>query len=143
MGEGAPIQRWVQLAGYTLIIATALAVLRPLLVPLAWAAILAFATWRISDRVRAHDGARRAAHRDPGGASVARPCSRDRPDVRRLPALRPDRARRRAGGGSGTPLARSANRRPARRRARGFGGAGAVDPRSRRRLGRGGRDRRR
>src|SRR3989475_2210495 len=33
--------------------------------------------------------------------------------------------------------------RPARRRARGFGGAGAVDPRSRRRLGRGGRDRRR
>src|SRR5207245_2953937 len=94
-------------------------------------------------RGRAHDGARRAAHRDPGGASVARPCSRDRPDVRRLPALRPDRARRRTGGGSGTPLARSANRRPARRRARGFGGAGAVDPRSRRRLGRGGRDRRR
>src|SRR5207247_382043 len=45
-------------------------------------------------RGRAHDGARRAAHRDPGGASVARPCSRDRPDVRRLPALRPDRARR-------------------------------------------------
>src|SRR5437867_2710828 len=43
MGEGAPIQRWVQLAGYTLIIATALAVLRPLLVPLAWAAILAHA----------------------------------------------------------------------------------------------------
>src|SRR2546428_11207303 len=52
MGEGAPIQRWVQLAGYTLIIATALAVLRPFLVPLAWAAILAFATWRISERVR-------------------------------------------------------------------------------------------
>src|SRR6058998_2153345 len=94
-------------------------------------------------RGRAHDGARRAAHRDPGGASVARPCSRGRPDVRRLPALRPDRARRCTGGGSGTPLARSANRRPARRRARGFGGAGAVNPRSRRRLGRGGRDRRR
>src|SRR2546422_738814 len=94
-------------------------------------------------RGRAHDGARRAAHRDPGGASVTRPCSRDRPDVRRLPALRPDRARRRTGGGSGTPPARSANRPPARRRARGFGGAGAVDPRSRRRLGRGGRDRRR
>src|SRR2546430_2021293 len=91
-------------------------------------------------RGRAHDGARRAAHRDPGGASVARPSSRDRPDVRRLPALRPDRARRHAGGNSGTPLARSATRRPARRRARGFGGAGAVDPRSRRRLGRGGRD---
>src|SRR2546426_498559 len=94
-------------------------------------------------RGRAHEGARRAAHRVPGGASVARPCSRDRSDVRRLPALRPDRARRHAGGDSGTPLARSATRRPARRRARGFGGAGAVDPRSRRRLGRGGRDRRR
>src|SRR2546426_9566637 len=62
MGEGAPIQRWVQLAGYTLIIATALAVLRPFLVPLAWAAILVFATWRISERVR---------HALGGGAALA------------------------------------------------------------------------
>src|SRR3989442_6389475 len=60
MGEGAPIQRWVQLAGYALIIATALAVLRPFLVPLAWAAILAFATWRISERVRHALGGRSA-----------------------------------------------------------------------------------
>src|SRR2546428_9384119 len=60
MGEGAPIQRWVQLAGYALIIATALAVLRPFLVPLAWAAILAFATWRISERVRHALGGRAA-----------------------------------------------------------------------------------
>src|SRR2546422_3259849 len=60
MGEGAPIQRWVQLAGYTLIIATALAVLRPFLVPLAWAAILVFATWRISERVRHALGGRAA-----------------------------------------------------------------------------------
>src|SRR2546425_9577140 len=60
MGEGAPIQRWVQLAGYALIIATALALLRPFLVPLAWAAILAFATWRISERVRHALGGRAA-----------------------------------------------------------------------------------
>src|SRR5712691_2003425 len=60
MGEGAPIQRWVQLAGYTLIIGTALAVLRPFLVPLAWAAILAFATWRIFERVRHALGGRAA-----------------------------------------------------------------------------------
>src|SRR5437773_8688872 len=60
MGEGAPIQRWVQLAGYTLIIATALAVLRPFLVPIAWAAILAFATWRIFERVRHALGGRAA-----------------------------------------------------------------------------------
>src|SRR2546422_5820409 len=60
MGEGAPIQRWVQLAGYALIIATALAVRRPFLVPLAWAAILAFAPWRISERVRHALGGRAA-----------------------------------------------------------------------------------
>lgn len=60
MGEGAPIQRWVQLAGYALIIGTALAVLRPFLVPLAWAAILAFATWRVFERVRRALGGRAA-----------------------------------------------------------------------------------
>src|SRR5213594_3758236 len=60
MGEGAPIQRWVQLAGYTLIIGTALTVLSPFLVPLAWAAILAFATWRVYERVRRRLGERSA-----------------------------------------------------------------------------------
>src|SRR2546430_16929705 len=60
MGEGAPIQRWVQLAGYTLIMPPALAVLRPLLAPIAWAAILAFATWRIFERVRHALGGRAA-----------------------------------------------------------------------------------
>src|SRR2546427_1678443 len=52
MGESAPIQRWVQLAGYALIVGAALMVLSPFLVPLAWAAILAFATWRPYERVR-------------------------------------------------------------------------------------------
>src|SRR2546427_443936 len=51
MGESAPIQRWVQLAGYALIVGAALMVLSPFLVPLAWAAILAFATWRPYERV--------------------------------------------------------------------------------------------
>jgi predicted PurR-regulated permease PerM len=58
MGESAPIQRWVQLAGYTLIIGAALTVLSPFLVPLAWAAILAFATWRVYERVRRRLGER-------------------------------------------------------------------------------------
>src|SRR5439155_1287340 len=40
--------------------ATALAVLRPFLVPIAWAAILAFATWRIFERVRHALGGRAA-----------------------------------------------------------------------------------
>src|SRR3989449_5341261 len=51
MGESAPIQRWVQLAGYAFIVGAALMVLSPFLVPLAWAAILAFATWRPYERV--------------------------------------------------------------------------------------------
>src|SRR5439155_1543412 len=38
MGESAPIQRWVQLAGYALIVGAAPMVLSPFLVPLAWAA---------------------------------------------------------------------------------------------------------
>src|SRR2546430_2538701 len=79
-------------------------------------------------RGRAHDGARRAAHRDPGGASVARPCSRDRPDVRRLPALRPDRARRRTGGGLGAPPAPRAHPPPPPPRASRLGGPGARGP---------------
>src|SRR5207249_3133425 len=58
MGESAPIQRWVQLAGYALIVGAALMVLSPFLVPLAWAAILAFATWRPYERVRRGLGGR-------------------------------------------------------------------------------------
>src|SRR2546425_3857024 len=58
MGESAPIQRWVQLAGYALIVGAALTVLSPFLVPLAWAAILAFATWRVYERVRRRLGER-------------------------------------------------------------------------------------
>src|SRR5947208_7699836 len=58
MGESAPIQRWVQLAGCALIFGAALMVLSPFLVPLAWAAILAFATWRPYERVRRGLGGR-------------------------------------------------------------------------------------
>src|SRR3989441_12457454 len=61
MGESAPIQRWVQLAGYALIVGAALMVLSPFLVPLAWAAILAFATWRPYERVRRGLGGRARA----------------------------------------------------------------------------------
>src|SRR3989449_531510 len=60
MGESAPIQRWVQLAGYALIVGAALMVLSPFLVPLAWAAILAFGTWRPYERVRRGLGGRAA-----------------------------------------------------------------------------------
>src|SRR2546428_121522 len=92
MGEGAPIQRWVQLAGYTLIIATALAVLRPFLVPLAWAAILAFATWRISERVRHALGGRAAALPLPTLFSPSRaappPAPRIRAGLRRVGGAR-------------------------------------------------------
>src|SRR3989454_7553540 len=58
MGESAPIQRWVQLAGCAPIVGAALMVLSPFLVPLAWAAILAFATWRPYERVRRGLGGR-------------------------------------------------------------------------------------
>src|SRR3989442_4598948 len=58
MGESAPIERWVQLAGYALIVGAALMVLSQFLVPLAWAAILAFATWRPYERVRRGLGGR-------------------------------------------------------------------------------------
>lgn len=44
-------QRWVQLGALALLIALALAVLRPFLVPVAWAAILAYATWPLFRRV--------------------------------------------------------------------------------------------
>src|SRR5213083_3320199 len=92
---------------------------------------------------RAHDSARRPPPRDSGGAALARPRGRGRPDIRGLPALRPDPT----GVGAGDPprasLVRPAARRPARASARGSLCARAVDPRQRRRLGRSGRDRRR
>ena len=44
-------QRWVQLGALALLVALALAVLRPFLVPVAWAAILAYATWPLFRRV--------------------------------------------------------------------------------------------
>src|SRR2546430_15304612 len=78
MGESAPIQRWVQLAGYALIVGAALMVLSPFLVPLAWAAILAFATWRPYERVRRGLGGR-------GRASPA-PLTAPRPPPLRVPA---------------------------------------------------------
>src|SRR5437667_1376582 len=92
-------------------------------------------------RRRAHDDARRPPRGDPGWAPVARPRRRGRPDVRGLPALGPDPAGVVLRGPRGAPLVRSAARRPARARARGSVGARAMDPRQRRRLGRGGRDR--
>jgi predicted PurR-regulated permease PerM len=44
-------QRWVQLGALALLVALAIAVLRPFLVPVAWAAILAYATWPVFRRV--------------------------------------------------------------------------------------------
>src|SRR2546428_8655116 len=58
MGESAPIQRWVQLAGYALIVGAALMVLSRFRVLVAWAAILAWATWRPYERVRRGLGGR-------------------------------------------------------------------------------------
>ncbi|PYN78604.1 MAG: AI-2E family transporter [Candidatus Rokuibacteriota bacterium] len=46
-----PHQRWAQLAGVALIALTSLIVLRPFLVPVAWAAILAYATWPLYVRI--------------------------------------------------------------------------------------------
>src|SRR2546425_2033924 len=90
-------------------------------------------------RRRAHDDARRPPRGDPGWAPVARARRRGRPDVRGLPALGPDPAGVVLRGPRGAPLVRSAARRPAPARARGSVGAPAMDPRQRRRLGRGGR----
>ncbi len=52
-------QRWVQLAGLALLLAAAYAVFRPFLVPAAWAAILAYATWPIFVRLERWCGGRR------------------------------------------------------------------------------------
>ena len=54
-------QRWVEIAGYALIVGVALLVLRPFLVPLAWAAILAYATWPLLLRMRRALGGRPGA----------------------------------------------------------------------------------
>src|SRR5256885_14297613 len=101
MGESAPIQRWVQLAGYALIVGAALMVLSPFLVPLAWAAILAFATWRPYERVRRGLGGRAwlappllAAHRPlppgvPAGAPPPAPPPPARPPLPGLPPPAP------------------------------------------------------
>lgn len=50
--EGWVGQRWAALVGYGLIVGLTLLVLRPFLVAIAWAAILAYATWPAFQRVR-------------------------------------------------------------------------------------------
>ena len=44
-------QRWAQIAGIALIVATSFIVLRPFVVPIAWAAILAYASWPLHARI--------------------------------------------------------------------------------------------
>ena len=44
-------RRWAQLAGVALIVLTSLVVLRPFIVPIAWAAVLAYASWPLHVRV--------------------------------------------------------------------------------------------
>src|SRR5439155_1033900 len=44
-------QRWAQIAGVALIVLTSFVVLRPFLVPIAWAAILAYASWPLHARI--------------------------------------------------------------------------------------------
>ena len=51
--DGSRGQRWVQLGALALLVALALAVLRPFLISVAWAAILAYATWPVFRRVEA------------------------------------------------------------------------------------------
>lgn len=51
MAESSRSQRWVRWAGHALIIGIALTVLRPFLTAVGWAAILAFATWPVFQRV--------------------------------------------------------------------------------------------
>ena len=44
-------QRWAQIAGIGLIVLTSFLVLRPFIVPIAWAAILAYASWPLHARI--------------------------------------------------------------------------------------------
>jgi len=46
-------QRWLQLAALASLVGTAVAIFRPFLVPLAWAAIIAYATWPVFGRLEA------------------------------------------------------------------------------------------
>jgi predicted PurR-regulated permease PerM len=46
-------QRWLELGTLALIVATAIAIFRPFLIPLAWAAILVYASWPVFLRVEA------------------------------------------------------------------------------------------
>lgn len=48
--ESAPGRRWIRLGTNAVIVAAALVVLRPFLVPVAWAGILAFSTWPVFRR---------------------------------------------------------------------------------------------
>ncbi len=57
-GDLSEGQRWVQLGALALLLALALAVLRPFLIPVAWAAILAYATWPVFRRVEGGLGGR-------------------------------------------------------------------------------------
>jgi predicted PurR-regulated permease PerM len=50
--EGWSGQRWAELAGYALIVGLALFILRPFLVPITWAAILAYASWPAFERLQ-------------------------------------------------------------------------------------------
>lgn len=58
MTESSRGQRWVQWAGHALIIGATLLVVNPFLVAVGWAAILAFATWPVFERVRRGAGGR-------------------------------------------------------------------------------------
>ena len=49
--ESAPGRPWVRLGARAVIVAAALVVLRPFLVPVAWAGILAFSTWPVFRRL--------------------------------------------------------------------------------------------
>src|SRR5437660_11325497 len=44
-------RRWAQIAGIALIVVTSFVVLRPFITPIAWAAILAYASWPLHARI--------------------------------------------------------------------------------------------
>ena len=48
---GPPEQRWAQIVGIALIVVTSFLVLRPFVTPIAWAAILAYASWPLHTRM--------------------------------------------------------------------------------------------
>src|SRR3972149_439665 len=79
-------QRGAELAGTALIVGAALLVLRPFLVPIAWAAVLAFASWPVFTRIERRLG---------GGAGRGAPALLA--TVRGLPVVGPELADRLAG----------------------------------------------